>query len=406
MVSSSNPCPNTAAIIASTALATIATLSLLRLALYPRHPKILKSPLRTVIPSLTPAELDALDYKPDAFPGARDVETPYGSIRVYEWGPATGKKALLLHGISTSCQTLTHVARGLAARGHRVMLFDLFGRGFSDAPSDLPHDARLYASQALMAMASSPLSWTGDGAKVKVVGYSMGGGVAAHLVAAFPGFVESLVLLAPSGLIRPERFGRLPNFVFRSGFVPERVLGALTRKRLQRPIASGVKGVKGAEGKKTGEEELLLGSEEQAGRGEGNNPLDDALAEAADDGAPGERLQPATRLEVRVLRYVQWMVKHHAGFVPAFMASLRDAPLMGQHEVYARLAETEVPVAFVFGRKDTVVDEKGYREDGLGLLGGEERVFWRVVEGGHDFPMTHAREALQVMDEFWSGISA
>lgn len=76
MASSPTPGLNTAAIIASTAIATIATLSLLRFTLYPRHPKILKSPLRTVIPSLTPAELEALEYKPDAFPGARDVETP------------------------------------------------------------------------------------------------------------------------------------------------------------------------------------------------------------------------------------------------------------------------------------------------------------------------------------------
>lgn len=285
------------------------------------------------------------------------------------------------------------------ASGHRVLLFDLFGRGFSDTPSDLPHDARLYVSQALMALASSPLSWTGGQARVRVVGYSMGGGVATHFVAAFPGMVESLVLLAPAGLIRPERFGKLPNFVYRSGFVPERVLGALTRKRLQRPIASGIKG--GKEGEETGEEELLLGSEE----GRQRDPLDAALAEAADDEMTGE-LRPATRLEVRVLRYVQWMVKHHAGFIPAFMASLRDAPLMGQHEAYAKLAKTEVPIALLFGRKDTVVDEKGYREDGLGLLGGEDRVMWRVVEGGHDFPMTHAREAVQVMEEFWNGIDA
>jgi pimeloyl-ACP methyl ester carboxylesterase len=285
------------------------------------------------------------------------------------------------------------------ASGHRVLLFDLFGRGFSDTPSDLPHDARLYVSQTLMALASSPLAWTGEQARVRVVGYSMGGGVAAHFVAAFPVMVESLVLLAPAGLIRPERFGRLPNFVYRSGFVPERVLGVLTRRRLQRPIASGVKGGKG-DGK-TGEEELLMGSEE----GREGGPLDAALAEAADGGAAGE-LQPATRLEVRVLKYVQWMVKYHAGFIPAFMASLRDAPLMGQHEAYAKLAKTAVPIALLFGRKDTVVDEKGYREDGLGLLGGEERVTWRVVDGGHDFPMTHAREAVRIMEEFWSAIDA
>lgn len=274
-----------------------------------------------------------------------------------------------------------------------MLLFDLFGRGFSDAPSDLPHDARLYVAQALMALASSPLAWTGAGARVRVVGYSMGGGVAVHFVAAFPGLVESLVLLAPAGLIRPEKFGVLARVVYRSGVVPERVLAALTRRRLERPIASGVKrkGSGGDEGKGAGEVEPLLGN--------GQDPLGAALAEAADDG--NGALEPVSRLEVRVLRYVQWMVKYHAGFIPAFMASLRDAPLMGQHDAYGRLAGTGVPLALVFGKEDTIVDEKGYREDGLELLGGEDKVMWRVVEGGHDFPMTHAGQTVGVIEEFW-----
>lgn len=47
----------------------------------------------------------------------------YGSIRVYEFGPEDGEKVLLVHGISTPCITLSHIAHGLVARGCRVMLF-------------------------------------------------------------------------------------------------------------------------------------------------------------------------------------------------------------------------------------------------------------------------------------------
>jgi pimeloyl-ACP methyl ester carboxylesterase len=406
---------NTAAVIATTAAATVALSSLLRIALYPRHPQILRGPLKTVIPTLSDAELAALDYTPDAFPGARDVETPvcfpisthfspsltppsqYGSIRVYEFGPPKGRKVLLIHGISTSCQTLTHIAHALAGKGCRVMLFDLFGRGFSDTPSDLPHDARLYVAQTLLALASSPLAWTGGEAKVRVVGYSMGGGIAAHFVASLPGMVDSLALLAPAGLIRREKFGVLAHLVYGSGVVPDRVLGALTRRRLERPIAEGVRR-RGEERKGEGEEREALLRRQSSDGGKGKDPLDAALAEAADDTA--RDLEPANRLEAKVLRYVQWMVRFHRGFIPAFMASLRDAPLMGQHEAYARLAKTEVPVSMVFGRGDTIVDEKQYWEDGLPLMG-EERVMWRVVSGGHDFPMTHAREAVEVLEEFW-----
>lgn len=61
----------------------------------------------------------------DVLPGARDVATPYGSIRVYEWGPEDGPKVLLVHGITTPCVALGGVAHALVDRGCRVMLFDL-----------------------------------------------------------------------------------------------------------------------------------------------------------------------------------------------------------------------------------------------------------------------------------------
>ena len=61
----------------------------------------------------------------DVLPGARDVPTPYGSIRVYEWGPEDGEKVLFIHGITTPCIALGGVAHGLVDRGCRVMLFDL-----------------------------------------------------------------------------------------------------------------------------------------------------------------------------------------------------------------------------------------------------------------------------------------
>lgn len=59
------------------------------------------SPLQTLLPQLTPSEIRRLPYPPDALPGARDVESPCGSLRVYEWGPTDGAKVLLVHGIST-----------------------------------------------------------------------------------------------------------------------------------------------------------------------------------------------------------------------------------------------------------------------------------------------------------------
>jgi hypothetical protein len=81
------------------------------------------SPLKSLLPSLSLEESQRLPYPPDYFPGARDVETPYGSVRVYEFGPETGKRVLFVHGISTPCISLGGLADALVKKGCRVMLF-------------------------------------------------------------------------------------------------------------------------------------------------------------------------------------------------------------------------------------------------------------------------------------------
>lgn len=70
------------------------------------------------------------------------------------------------------------------------MLFDLWGRGYSDSV-DLPHDGRLYATQIMIALVSSPLAWTPGG--FSLVGYSLGGGIVVDFAAGFPELVESVV---------------------------------------------------------------------------------------------------------------------------------------------------------------------------------------------------------------------
>src|ERR1700753_663082 len=84
---------------------------------------ITPSPLKATLPGLSSQELSALAYKPDYFPGARDVNTPYGSCRVYEFGPEQGTKILLVHGISTPCISLGGLAHELVNAGCRVIIY-------------------------------------------------------------------------------------------------------------------------------------------------------------------------------------------------------------------------------------------------------------------------------------------
>ena len=196
--------------------------------------QVIPSPLQTLIPKLSEAEAADLPYPPDAFPGARDVESAYGSLRVYEWGPENGRRVLLIHGISNPCVALGAIAHGLVDKGCRVILFDLPGRGYSSTPLPTPHSARLYTSSILLALTSSPLSWTGNGANFAVIGYSMGGGIAAHFTSYFPTLVSSLVLLAPAGLIREERLTLAHKILYNTGLIRESTLEGIMGKRLRR----------------------------------------------------------------------------------------------------------------------------------------------------------------------------
>lgn len=93
--------------------------------LQPRKMKNLSvpSPGTTVLPRLRDNEIADIPYPPDALPGGRDVVTPYGSIRVYEWGPEEGEKVLFIHGISTPVIAIGDLGHEFANRGYRVMLF-------------------------------------------------------------------------------------------------------------------------------------------------------------------------------------------------------------------------------------------------------------------------------------------
>ncbi|KAI9795450.1 MAG: hypothetical protein M1835_005784 [Candelina submexicana] len=321
-------------------------------------------------------------------------------MRVYEWGPEDGRKVLLIHGISTPCLALGGVAHGLAERRCRVMLFDLWGRGYSDEPSDLPHDTRLFASQVLLALTSSPLSWTSkDSGGFSVIGYSLGGGIAASFTSYFPHMVNNLVLLAPSGLIRPKHISSTSKFLYSTGILPESVLQWLVKRRLRggQLNASPVK------------------DEESAGVG-------DAVEEEAPQGSgPAIAAAPMSksRPHVEIQGAVVWQLDHHYGFPSAFMSSIRYAPISSQQEDWRRLgqhlsvqnAATEKPVQrrgfqnrkvlIILGRSDPIIVEKEFQADSTDALGGADNIEFRTVAAGHEFPITKSSEVVEHIASFW-----
>lgn len=81
------------------------------------------SPRDTLLPYISDQEAACLAYPPNLLPGGRDVPTPYGIMRVYEWGPVEGRKVVMVHGDATPCPMFLPIARKLVEHGCRVLTF-------------------------------------------------------------------------------------------------------------------------------------------------------------------------------------------------------------------------------------------------------------------------------------------
>ncbi|KAI9353490.1 Alpha/Beta hydrolase protein [Obelidium mucronatum] len=114
--------------------------------------------------------------------------------------PLAKHKIVLLHGISGSWASMPHVVDGLSRRGFQVLSYDIYGRGYSASPG-VKYSTDLYVKQLKELMDHA--GWE----RANVLGYSMGGGIAASFADQYVEKVNDLVLVAPSGLREGIPFG-------------------------------------------------------------------------------------------------------------------------------------------------------------------------------------------------------
>ncbi|KAI1445805.1 Alpha/Beta hydrolase protein [Annulohypoxylon stygium] len=338
-----------------------------------------QSPRATLIPFISAEEAAEMAYPPDALPGARDVETPHGTMRVYEWGPADGQKVLFVHGDATPCLIFSKIAQGLVDAGYRVMLFDLWGRGYSDTPLGYRHDVRLFSSQILLALTSSPLSWVGDNNQFSIIAFSLGGPISLAFAGEFPSSVQSLVLLGPAGLLR-----KLPD----------------------------------------GYEDLITLQPELA-------PSQESLREKVREvlgvapSGPALNIQPdrkrASTVERGPLRVeksfdmgkiLQWQFDHHQGHIHSFQDTVRYGPLQKREDLWGNVCDIiagrtrsnsglhKSKLFVIFGRDDDVVVGEKTTEDILKLLP-PSHLQVEYVPGGHGFPYPNSEKIAQTILSFW-----
>ena len=123
------------------------------------------------------------------------AELPGGATH-YRWTGSDGDPvAVCIHGLSTPSYVFAATERSLARLGFRVLCYDLYGRGYSERVGGaqnvdffLRQLRELLRDQAV----TGPLT---------VLGFSMGGQIAAAFAAEEASRVEALVLVAPAGIL-------------------------------------------------------------------------------------------------------------------------------------------------------------------------------------------------------------
>lgn len=403
--------------IVTTSLVCLSAALILRPLLLPSAPRrppfsnshrIVPAPSETLLlPSLHPSGVSPLPYPPSALPGSRAVLTPYGTTHVFEFGPPGGQRVLLLAGISTPCVALSSLALALAEKGHRVLLFDYFGRGWSDTPdpADTDHDERLYLSQILCVLASSDLAWLGDadkdanGGGFHVIGYSFGGGLAASFASHFPRCVRSVTAVAPGGLMRRSGNSWRTRLLYSRGWFPERVLRWFVRQRFE-PLRVGARTSSYGGGD---DQDALMERAEGKRDGKGEDPFEDAM------------VSPVLP-NVTVAQVMAWQLEHHRGFIPAVMSAFRYGPIHERCEEWQRLGgflaerrdDASLPglldgkILLVLGASDAIVKDEQIVPEVKRVLG-DEGVEVVLLDAGHELAITKGEEIADAFVRFRTG---
>lgn len=127
----------------------------------------------------------------------------------YKWhGAARGPVIVAVHGLTTPSQVWDDLIPMLTALGYRVVTYDLYGRGLSDAPEGRQNAAFF---QRQLGELLSYLELDND---VTLMGYSMGGSIVTGYSASNQHQLQRVILIASAGIeITETRFEKVTRLL-------------------------------------------------------------------------------------------------------------------------------------------------------------------------------------------------
>ncbi len=282
-------------------------------------------------------------YRPKMSDGRRGsapgqfAELSQGVTHFHLRGPSDGPLIVCVHGLTTPSFVWEPLAKGLVRLGFRVLVYDLYGRGYSDRPEGL-HDKAFFNTQL-----NDLLSRIEIEDPFHLIGYSMGGAIATGFAAAHPAKVRRLVLLASAGA--KLRQTPLLKIIRERGLLGKWLMLAAYPAQLRR-------GIRAEREAMTASPEITQGQEDQ-------------LA--------------------------------FQGFVPAVLSSLRgimSRPMEGEHMA---LRQAELPIIAIWGAEDDVIPASTMGN----FASWNRGIIHEVLEdAGHGLPYTHTDQVLAHITEF------
>lgn len=122
--------------------------------------------------------------------------------------------------------------------------------------------------------------------------------------------------------------------------------------------------------------------------------------------------------ELDIPAIVQWQFDHHKGFVHSFINTIAHGPLMFQHKDWKKVCDIitgketgagranqtsnlfNSKLLVIMGDDDGVVVEADLSADLLNIIGDSEHVDLKVVPGGHGFPVSSSNDVVKYVCDF------
>ncbi|CAM0139242.1 hypothetical protein VKS41_005678 [Umbelopsis sp. WA50703] len=286
-------------------------------------------------------------YYPTTFyPNATQVETPYGVMQYALFGPDGGERIVFVHGYSCPSPIFEHLSKSLAEDGYRVLTYDLWGRGYTDAPGNTGYSEGLYMSQ--LEFLIQQVGWSDS--TFNVVGLSLGGAIATSYTSFRPNLVKRLILVGPAGLMEKADIPMYTKLFKYPAFIK------LWLSPVFQPLAI-----------------KALGSWSSAHKGK-------TAAESKE----------AEDFEVMAKNIIVDQITKHSGYFRALVNTAKDYPLMELDERYKKVGQSSVPVYALWGDADVTVPFRHSKK----LLQYIPRAEIFVFEGGgHNILMTNPTKA-------------